>query len=137
VSVGRGTETPFEIFGAPWINAEELAGYLNGRAIAGVSFVPEHFSPASSMYKNKLCHGARIILNERHSFDPAALGVEIAAALHHLYKKEFQIDKTLGLIGSRRVLQELREGQDPRVIVMHWQESLEDFQRLRAKYLIY
>jgi uncharacterized protein YbbC (DUF1343 family) len=137
VSVGRGTETPFEIFGAPWINAEELAGYLNGRAIAGVSFVPEHFSPASSMYKNKLCHGARIILNERHSFDPAALGVEIAAALHHLYKKEFQIDKTLGLIGSRRVLQELREGQDPRVIVMHWQESLEDFQRLRAKYLLY
>jgi len=137
VSVGRGTETPFEIFGAPWINAGELAGYLNKRKILGVSFSPEHFTPASSVYKNKLCHGVRISLNDRQSFDPAALGIEITAALHRLYKKEFQIDKTFGLIGSRRVLQEIKEGQDPRAIVMHWQESLEDFQRLRAKYLLY
>lgn len=137
VSVGRGTETPFEIFGAPWINAGELAGYLNKREILGVSFNPEHFTPASSVYKNKLCHGVRIILRDRQSFDPAVLGIEITAALHRLYKKEFQTDKTLGLIGSRRVLQEIKEGQDPQTIVMHWQEPLEDFQRLRAKYLLY
>jgi uncharacterized protein YbbC (DUF1343 family)/CubicO group peptidase (beta-lactamase class C family) len=137
VSVGRGTETPFEIFGAPWIDAGELAGYLNKRKILGVSFSPEHFTPASSVYKNKLCHGVRIILLDRQAFDPALLGIEITAALHRLYKKEFQIDKTLGLIGSRRVLQEIKEGQDPLAIVMHWQESLEDFQRLRANYLLY
>ena len=137
VSVGRGTDTPFEIFGAPWINAGELAGYLNKREVPGVSFSPEHFTPASSIYKNKLCRGVRIVLLDRQSFDPAALGIEITAALHRLYKKEFQIDKTFGLIGSRRVVQEIKEGQDPRAIVMHWQESLEDFQRLRAKYLLY
>jgi uncharacterized protein YbbC (DUF1343 family) len=137
VSVGRGTETPFEIFGAPWINAGELAGYLNTRKIPGVSFSPEHFTPAGSVYKNKLCHGVRIILRDRHSFDPALLGIEITAAFHRLYKREFQIDKTLGLIGSRRVLQEIKEGQDPQAIAMHWQESLEDFQRLRANYLLY
>jgi len=137
VSVGRGTETPFEIFGAPWIDAGELAGYLNKRKILGVSFSPEHFTPASSVYKNKLCHGVRIILLDRQAFDPALLGIEITAALHRLYKKEFQTDKTLGLIGSRRVLQEIKEGQDPLAIVMHWRELLGDFQRLRANYLLY
>jgi uncharacterized protein YbbC (DUF1343 family) len=57
-----GTDTPFEVFGAPWINAEELSEYLNNRGIKGVKFMPVRFTPDSSTYKNRLCQGVKIIL---------------------------------------------------------------------------
>ncbi len=137
VSVGRGTATPFEILGAPWINAEELASYLNDRKIEGVTFVPVDFTPNSSSFRKELCRGVRVILVDRQSLDAPALGIEIAGALYRLYPGKFQIDKTLGLIGSREVLQALKNGQDPAIIVQNWQDSLEAFCRLRSKYLLY
>ena len=110
VSVGRGTETPFEVFGAPWIHAKKLAGFLTKRQIRGIWFVPADFTPKSSPYKNRNCHGVRIILNDRNALDSPALGIEIASALHRLYPKDFQLDKTLPLIGSRKVLQSVKDG---------------------------
>ena len=137
VSVGRGTDTPFEIFGAPWINAERLATYLNSRNIPGVSFAPADFVPHSTPYKNKTCHGARITLTERQELDVAVMGIEIVASLHKLYPDDFQLHKTLGLIGSRSVLQAIKEGRDPRIIALQWQGRLKQFLSLRSKYLIY
>jgi uncharacterized protein YbbC (DUF1343 family)/CubicO group peptidase (beta-lactamase class C family) len=137
ISVGRGTGTPFEVFGAPWIHANKIAAYLNRRNISGVRFTPADFTPESSPYKKQRCHGVRIILTDRNALDSPVLGIEIASALHQLYPKEFQIDKTLSLIGSRKVLKKIRSGTDPRLIAKEWQGELDRFSELRKKYLIY
>ena len=137
VSVGRGTGTPFEILGAPWIDAKELASYLNKRRIPGVRFTPIQFTPASHRYENQLCQGIQIILVDRQALDSPALGVEIAGALFTLYPKIFWLDKTLHSIGSQEVLKAIKEGKDPQWIVLHWQSPLEEFLELRSKYLLY
>jgi len=137
VSVGRGTDTPFELIGAPWMNAAELSAYLNSRKIQGVRFMPAEFTPKGDRYKNSLCHGVRIVLDDRQALDGPAMGIEIISALHTLYPADFQIDKTLQLIGSRRVLQAIKDREDPRAIVLLWQEPLAQFKKLRANYLLY
>ncbi|TFG35202.1 MAG: DUF1343 domain-containing protein [Nitrospirales bacterium] len=137
VSVGRGTETLFEMFGAPWIHAKKLAEYLTKRQISGIRFVPADFTPKSNPYKNQRCHGVRVILNDRNALDSPALGIEIASALHRLYPKDFQLDKTLPLIGSRKVLQSVKNGGDPRQIVKEWQQYRDRFRKMRAHYMLY
>ncbi len=137
VSVGRGTETPFELLGAPWMKAKELAEYLNRRKIQGVRFIPVNFIPKSSRFENQLCHGIQIVLVDRQSLDSPALGVEITSALYRLYPNDFHLDKTLPLIGSQEVLQSIKDGQDPNSIVLNWHASLEQFCKLRSKYLLY
>jgi len=137
VSVGRGTKTPFELLGAPWINAQELAGYLNNRKIDGVRFMPVRFIPSGNRFKNQVCHGVQITLTDRQALESAVLGVEILRALYQLYPKDLEIDKTLPLVGARWVLQAIKDGKDPHSIMRSWQESLEQFCRLRAKYLLY
>ncbi len=137
VSVGRGTKTPFELLGAPWINGERLSAYLNNRKIRGVRFTPVDFTPKSNPFEKEVCHGVRIFLADRRSLDPAVLGLEIAGALYALYPKDFTLDKTLPLIGSHEVLQAIKEGQDPGAIVRRWQDPLEEFRRMRSKYLLY
>jgi len=137
VSVGRGTMTPFELLGAPWMNGEELAAYLNQRKIQGLQFIPVEFTPDSSRFKNQLCHGVQIVLLDRQVLDSPALGIEIASALYRLYPRSFQLDKTLGLIGSREVLEAIKEGKDPTSIGQKWQGPLEQFCKLRSKYLLY
>ncbi len=137
VSVGRGTTTPFELLGAPWINGEELASYLNHRGIQGVRFMPAEFTPGSDPFKNQLCHGIQIALLDRQVMNSPALGIEIASALYCLYPNDFRLDKTLSLIGSREVLQAIKDGQDPAAISQNWQEPLGQFDKLRSKYLLY
>jgi uncharacterized protein YbbC (DUF1343 family) len=136
VSVGRGTDTPFELLGAPWVNADELTQYLNERRIPGIRFMPAHFVPHRYRFKDQPCHGIQIILNDRQCFDSPSLGIEIASALYRLYPKDFEIDKTLGLMGSRWLVDAIKESE-PHFIVSKWEESLEEFQKLRAKYLLY
>ncbi len=137
VSVGRGTDTPFEIFGAPWITSKKLAAYLNRRNIKGVKFVGASFVPKDDSFKRKKCHGVKVVLLDRNILDVARLGIEIVSALYRLYPEDFQIDKTLWLIGSRDVLQAIKKGKDPKLISLGWQDRLEEFLRLRSKYLLY
>jgi uncharacterized protein YbbC (DUF1343 family) len=136
VSVGRGTATPFELVGAPWIDANELAQYLNKRQIPGVGFRAAHFVPSSSRFRDQDCHGVQIILTDRQALDSPSLGIEIASALYRLFPKDFEIEKTLGLMGSRWLVNAIKESE-PHVIVSKWDESLEEFRKLRAKYLLY
>ncbi len=137
VSVGRGTDTPFEVLGAPWIDSRNLSTYLNERHIQGVRFLPADFKPASSSFAGQVCHGAQILLLDRQALDSPAFGVELAAALWKLYPNDFKLDKTLPLIGARWVLDAIKAGKDPRRIVFEWQEALQQFRALRAKYLLY
>ncbi len=137
VSVGRGTDTPFELLGAPWINAAELAQYLNARDISGVRFVPVSFTPSASNYAGQKCQGVNIIVVERNAFDAPELGIELASALHKLYAAQFHLEKITDLLVNQSVYDAIVAGEDPRRIAEGWREPLQKFQELRQKYLIY
>jgi uncharacterized protein YbbC (DUF1343 family) len=137
VSVGRGTPQPFELVGAPWIRGEEFAGYLNRRAIPGVRFGPEKFTPDSGLYKGELCEGVRIALTDRNALQTMRLGIEIASALGKLYPGKFAPAKMIDLLGNATTIKQLMEGGDPSAIVASWDKDLEAFRKVRAKYLLY
>jgi len=137
VSVGRGTETPFELLGAPWIHGRELAQYLNTRQISGVRFVPVSFTPNASNYGGQKCEGVNIVVVERNAFDAPELGIELTSALHKLYPEQFHMERMIELLMNEKVYDSITHGVDPRRIAQDWQAQLERFQELRQKYLIY
>jgi len=137
VSVGRGTERPFEILGAPWIHAEELADALNARKIAGVSFAPARFTPHEAPYKDQECEGVTIHLGDARLLRSMRMGLEIAGALHRLYQQQFQIAKMIALLGSQVTIERLSRGDDPANIEAGWSSELDRFRRMREKYLLY
>jgi uncharacterized protein YbbC (DUF1343 family)/CubicO group peptidase (beta-lactamase class C family) len=137
VSVGRGTGTPFEVIGAPWLDGRRLAAYLNDREIPGVRFAATDFTPADGPYKEQRCYGTRIITLRREALDSPELGIEIASALHELASKNFRLDGALSLIGSHQALHAITDGVDPRQIARLWQPSLGEFRQERRKYLLY
>jgi uncharacterized protein YbbC (DUF1343 family)/CubicO group peptidase (beta-lactamase class C family) len=137
VSVGRGTETPFELLGAPWIHGRELAQYLNAREISGVRFVPVSFTPNASNYAGQKCEGVNIVVVERNAFDAPELGIELASALHKLYPDQSHLERMIELLLNQRVYDAITQGVDPRRIAEDWREPLARFQDLRQKYLIY
>lgn len=137
VSVGRGTDAPFERVGAPWINGKELADYLNRRGIAGVFFIPSAFTPDVNRYRNQLCHGIRVILTDRRALDSPLLGTELASALYRLYPAEFRIQEIRDMAGAGWVVQGIVDGRDPKAISSQWQDGIREFAALRNKYLLY
>ena len=137
VSVGRGTDTPFELLGAPWIKGKELAQYLNARNISGVRFVPVKFTPSSSNYANQSCEGVNIVLLERNAFDAPELGIELASSLRKLYPEQFHMERMIEILVNQSVFDAITRGEDPRRIADDWREPLEKFDQLRQKYLIY
>ncbi|HXP41610.1 MAG TPA: serine hydrolase [Candidatus Acidoferrales bacterium] len=137
VSVGRGTDTPFELLGAPWMKGRELASYLNARGIAGVRFVPVTFTPTASNYAGQKCEGVNLVLTERNALDGPELGIELAAALRKLYPADFKLERMTELLVNQAAYDGLVAGKDPRRIAQDWQEELEKFELVRKKYLIY
>jgi len=137
VSVGRGTDTPFEVVGAPWIKGRELAAYLNGRGIQSVRFVPITFTPSSSNFAGERCEGVNLIVLDRNTLDSPELGIELASALHKLYPNDFKMERMADLLVNQAVFEAIEAGEDPRRIAEDWQERLEGFVRLREKYLLY
>jgi uncharacterized protein YbbC (DUF1343 family)/CubicO group peptidase (beta-lactamase class C family) len=137
VSVGRGTDTPFERIGAPWIDGVALAAAINARGIAGVRVYPIRFTPASSKYANEACGGIAFVVTDREALRPAALGVEIASALARLYPAHYTLNAADRLVGSRRTVTRVLSGEDPAAIAASWQSDEATWRRVRAKYLIY
>ena len=137
VSVGRGTDTPFEVLGAPWMKSRELAAYLNGRDIQSVRFVPIVFTPSSSNYAGERCEGVNLIVLDRNTLESPELGIELASALHKLYPNDFKLERMSDLLVNQSVLDAIGAGEDPRRIAEDWHERLEEFVRMREKYLLY
>lgn len=137
VSVGRGTDTPFELVGAPWIDGPKLAEELGRQRLPGVTFVATDFTPATAAYAHERCHGVRIHVLDRDLLDTPALGLTLAATLARLYPEHFTLDKTLGAVGSQATLDALRAGVAPAQIVAGWQADLDAFRARRAEYLLY
>ena len=137
ISVGRGTDTPFEQVGAPWIDGVQLADALNARGIAGVRFYPVRFTPISSKYANEACQGVFMIVTDRAALRPVRLGLEVAAALNKLYGAKFELESAQRLFGSKDTLTRVRAGEDPAAIAATWGAGEARWRLRRAGYLLY
>ena len=137
LATGRGTDTPFERVGAPWIEARGFADVLNGRDLPGVRFVPIRFTPRERQYAGRECGGVQILIDDWKEFDPLSLGVGLAVVLRELYPKEWEPAGLLKMIADRASYNALLAGRSLSEIVTLWGAELEEFRKLRATYLIY
>ena len=137
VSVGRGTDTPFELVGAPWIDEQQLASYLNQRRIVGVRFVPVRFTPKTSIFKDEECRGVNIVITDRIRFRPVTNGIEIAVALRELYPSAWKAESYLRLLANAQALKRLQRGDTPEEIIASWAPALAQFREARRQSLIY
>jgi len=138
ISVGRGTDTPFERIGAPWIDGAALAAALNARALPGVRFYPISFTPAKgAKLGGQLCHGVYIVVTDRDRIRPVRLGLEIASALARLHGSSFALEDAARLFGSRSMLEKVRAGEDPAAIAASWAADEAKWRLTRAPYLLY
>ena len=137
VSVGRGTDAPFELVGAPWLDGRKLASILNRSQLAGVRFVPVRFTPRASIHKDTECGGINIVITDRVQFEPVTTGLEIASQLMKLYPKDFAVDQFNRLLANRKVYDALRQGVEARALRQIWQSDLAAFRSVRSKYLLY
>ncbi|MCS7301663.1 MAG: DUF1343 domain-containing protein [Fimbriimonadales bacterium] len=138
LSVGRGTDTPFEVVGAPWIDGRKLAGMLHELPTsAGARFVPLVFTPSASTYKGVECQGVSIFITNREQLRPFALGVGLAYCLRKLYPREWEAHKSLGLLANREVHAMLMDGAEPERVLQRCNRDVESFVRRRESFLLY
>ena len=137
LSVGRGTDEPFERLGAPWIDGRELARWLNDAALPGLRFVPIAFTPDASRYKGERCEGVHIIVTDRSAVAPARTGLTLAWTLRRLYTGEFRADAVLTLLANRAVQRAWPDADDPAALAATWADPLAGFRDDRARHLLY
>lgn len=137
LSVGRGTDTPFELIGAPWLDGQQLASLLNERSLAGVRFIPIRFTPRSSVFKNEECGGINIIITDRAQFRPVLMGLEIAVALRKLYPAEWKVDDYARLLANAQTLERVKRADTAEEITRSWAVALNEFRRARSRALLY
>lgn len=138
VSVGRGTPSPFEHIGAPWIHDGKLAQRMRQEEIAGVEVLPDRFTPEASVYKNEDCAGVRFYLSDREAFRPLDLGIELMRALHGMYPKTFTLSaKGNVLLRHAPTIEAILDGAGRDEIRELWRPGLEDFLKRRETYLLY
>jgi uncharacterized protein YbbC (DUF1343 family) len=136
VSVGRGTDSPFEQLGAPWIEGPRLAAELNRRNLPGVRFYPISFTPTGSRYAGEVCHGVFISVTDRDRLRPVRIGLEVASALHEMFPGSFDLDGVGRLFGADTV-RRIRSGEPPAAIAGTWSRTESGWRLTRSKYLRY
>ena len=137
LSVGRGTDTPFEVVGAPYIDEVRFATELNRAGLVGVRFVPVRFTPAASVFKGQPCGGVNIVLSDRDRCPAVDIGMVMAKTLFRLYPREFNLDKFNALLGHQATIDAIRAGRSLAEIHQTWEADLEKFQQRRARFLLY
>jgi uncharacterized protein YbbC (DUF1343 family) len=137
ISVGRGTDTPFEIIGAPWMDGRRLAAYLNEKNLGGVRFVPVRFTPKASVFKDESCGGINIIVTDRDQFKSVRTGMEIALALRKLFPDDWKMERYNGLLVNTEILEMVRRGETYQNIENAWLKKLDEFKSRRAQFLLY
>ena len=141
VSVGRGTNTPFQLFGASWMHAAEVTDALNARHIPGVQFSATTASVTETAnhypFHGQTIDAVRIAVTDRRALNSPEMGVEILSVLHRMYPGQFAVEKTLRLIGSRSTLEAIERGDDPRAIAEAWLPQLSTYKDARKPFLLY
>jgi len=145
VSEGRGTTKPFELIGAPFINATELANELNGLELPGVEFRAASFTPSFSKHAGKLTHGVQIHVADKEAFEPVTTGLSLVKTIHDLYPEdfEFRAENSAGvsffdlLVGNGWIREAIEEGESVEEMQQKWEADLEEFKEVREDYLLY
>ena len=137
LSVGRGTDTPFEWFGAPWMDARELATELNRLRLPGVAFTPVQFEPRTSKFAGQVCRGILMDVHDRKKFRPVEMGINIATTLFKKHKVEWEVDSYQTLLANDGVFEMLTKNDPANQIIQSYQNTLKRFKKRRSKYLLY
>lgn len=137
LSVGRGTDTPFELIGAPWMDGRKLAAALNAAKLPGVRCVPIRFTPTASKHKGEECSGVRFWITDRAVFDPIPLGAELACTLRRLHRDAWSIERYNRLLANREVLGAIRDGLGPEAVMHAIAKQLRSFATRRRRFLLY
>ena len=137
VSVGRGTEAPFEEFGAPWMDGEKVASALNAVHLPGLKFVAQPFIPVNGLYAGRRCGGVGIRIGDRAVVRAITAGLEIALLLQKMYPSDFEVSKTIFLLGNATTVQKLKDGVPASEIVASWQPALAEYDKTRRRYFLY
>ena len=137
VSVGRGTDTPFEIVGAPWIRARELAFALNGVGLPGISFVPVRFAPNASKFAGEMCEGVNLVLTNRADFIPVLTGLKVAETLLKVFPEDWESEKYARLLHHKQSFQALLQGATAEEIVASWKGDIARFEERKAEIELY
>ncbi|KPK77878.1 MAG: hypothetical protein AMJ79_01865 [Phycisphaerae bacterium SM23_30] len=139
ISEGRGTDTPFLLFGAPWIDAQKLASRLNNLNPAGIRFEPTSYTPNGSKYRNQRCFGIKIILTDRDRFEPYWCGINIVNTIYQMYPQQFEwrIAHFDRLCGSASIREAIIAQSSLETLRSNWQDELNRFLKIREKYLLY
>jgi uncharacterized protein YbbC (DUF1343 family) len=137
LSVGRGTDTPFEQIGAPYIQAREFANAMNARKLKGIRFVPIHFTPGSSKFNGQVCGGLNLVITDRDVFDPLATGLELAVALRAMYGEHWETKSLNRLLSHQQTYESIKAGASLRDIRSAYNNELQDFRQRRKAFLLY
>lgn len=137
LSVGRGTDTPFELFGAPYIDGKSLAEQMNVFGIRGVRFDPVEFTPIASKFKNQKCGGVRITLTDRERCDVINIGIAGALTLNKMYGDKFELDRFKGLLKQDATMEAIRADKSLDEIRKLWEPGLRHYTDRRRQFLIY
>jgi uncharacterized protein YbbC (DUF1343 family) len=137
LAVGRGTDTPFEQVGAPWIDGVRLAEALNARQVPGVRFYPVRFTPTTRAYSGTEVQGVFISVTNRALLRPVRVAVEIISAIVKLYPNQLDLAPAARQFGSAAGLARIQAGDDPETVDFSWNAAETRWRELRAKYLIY
>jgi uncharacterized protein YbbC (DUF1343 family) len=137
LATGRGTDTPFERVGAPWIDPQPFAAALNAAGVPGTRFVPIYFTPTQRQYARARCGGVFIIVTDWSRFEPLRLGITLAVQLRALYPHEWKPDGLLRLLDDRATYEDILAGKPVDAITARWEPELAEFLKIREKYLLY
>lgn len=137
ISVGRGTDTPFEVVGAPYVDPRAFASALNEAGLPGVRFIPIRFTPSRSVFDGELCGGVNLLIADREAFDAVRTGLTIASTLRQLYASEWEPEKLMTLLVNRQVYDGVVNGASYGEIASTWLQDLIDFESRRSTVLLY
>jgi uncharacterized protein YbbC (DUF1343 family) len=137
LATGRGTDTPFERVGAPWIDPEPFAAALDAARVPGARFVPIYFTPSQRQYAGVRCGGVYLIITDWSRFDPLRLGITLAVQLRTLYPDEWKPEGLLRLLANRASYQDILDRKPAEAILARWDKELTSFRTIRERYLLY
>ena len=137
VSVGRGTDTPFEVLGAPYVDDRRLAHELNALGLPGLRFLPVRFTPTASVFQGRDCGGVRLLITDREALRPVRAGLALIATLQRLYPQAFALDKVNTLLNHRALLERLRRGDPWQEVAAQAEAEAAAFRARRAAFLLY
>lgn len=137
LSVGRGTDSPFLVLGAPWIDGSRLAHELSSAQLPGVRVTPIFFTPTASKFANQKCRGVRFSVTDRDALDAPALGAAVASALRRQHKADFDITNLNKLLLHQPTADALMAGRPWQEVRNLWRKDERDFILRRRPFLIY